>query len=192
MTPREAGRRLRLLEGTVLTCYPDPDPPASELECWAATLSDDALMRVERLIRDWADDPERDGHPITDFERALVECACLDAEVGDADPVRRSYLASRPHNPRDLAMAELREWIERWVADPDRRYLGGVDASGFLRWHGIAIDALSAGELVRLAALLKVFEDHLSEAAAMQSDALWAVVGRGGQRKRHGMELTCR
>ena len=57
---------------------------------------------------------------------------------------------------------------------------GGVDASGFLRWHGLVVDALSAGELVRLAALLKVFEGRLIEAATMHSDALWAVVGRDG------------
>jgi hypothetical protein len=187
MTPSEAERRLRLLEDTALARHPEPDPPATDLDRWAASLSTNALMRVEQLFRTMAADTERGDHPITTFDQRLIECACLDADHGDADPVRRSYLSSQPHDPSAPEMAVLRAQIERWVADPDRRYLGGVDASGFLRWHSIAIDALSAGELVRLAALLKVFEDHPSEAAAMQSDALWAVVGRDGQRKLHGM-----
>ena len=51
---------------------------------------------------------------------------------------------------------------------------------GWLAWHGVVVDALSAGELVRLGAVLRTFEDHPSEAATLQPDALWAVIGRQG------------
>ena len=91
---------------------------------------------------------------------ALVECACLDADLGDADPVRRSYLAGQPHDPGDPAMAELRARVERWIADPEREFMRGADVRGWLAWHGVAVEQLSAGELVRLAALLQVFEAH--------------------------------
>ena len=181
MTPREAERRLHLLEGTVLARYPDHAPPATEIERWAAeSLSVGDLMRLERLFRVWADDPERDDRPITDFERALAECACLDAPTDDPDAVRRSYLASCPHDPSDPEMAEARDWIARWVLDPDRAFMRGADVRGYLAWHGIVIEDLSAGELTRLTAVLKVFEDHPTEAATLQPDAIGAVVGRVG------------
>jgi hypothetical protein len=44
-----------------------------------------------------------------------------------------------------------------------------------------------AGELVRLAAVLKVFEGWPIEAATVHTDVLWAVVGEHGQRKRQGL-----
>ena len=144
MTPREAERRLHLLEGTMRARYPDPAPPASELERWAATLSDDALVRVEQLCRTMADDPERDGQPMTELDRALVECACLDADLGDADPVRRSYLAGQPHDPTDPAMAELRAG-RALDHRPDRVFMSGADVRGWLAWHGIVVDQLVAG-----------------------------------------------
>ena len=43
----------------------------------------------------------------------------------------------------------------------------GADIRGWLAWHGLVVDALSAGELVRLAALLKMFDAHPTEAAAL-------------------------
>ena len=187
MTPREAERRLSVLEGTVLARYPDPDPPATELERWAATLSDDVLMRIERLFRAMADDPERADRPITHFEHALIDVTTLDADYGDADSVRRSYLASQPHDPIDPARAELREWIERWISGPEREFMRGADVRGWLAWHGVVVDQLGAGELTRLAALLRVLEDHPIEGAAVSTDVIWCVVGEHGQRKRQGL-----
>ena len=134
-------------------------------------------MRVERLFRAMADDPERGDRPMSELERGLIECACLDAEIGDVDPVRRAYLASQRHDPGDFAMAELREWIERWISGPERELMRGADVRGWLAWHGLVVEALSAGELVRLAAVLKVFEGCPIEAATVHTDALWAVIG---------------
>ena len=47
--------------------------------------------------------------------------------------------------------------------------------------------AWAAGELTRLVALLRVFEDHPVEAAALSTDVIWAAIGERGQRKLHGM-----
>ena len=187
MTPREADRRLRLLEGTARVRYPELDPPASELERWAASVSCEVLARCERLFRTMAADTERGDHPITEFDQRLIECACLDADHGDADPVRRSYLAGQPHDPTDPAMAELRAQVDDWIAGTDRVFISGVDDHGWLAWHGVVVDQLSAGELARLAALLRVFEDHPVEGAAVSTDVIWCVVGEHGHRKRHGM-----
>ncbi len=187
MTPRETERRMHTLEGAVRVRHPDPAPPATELERWAATLSVDALVRVERLFRAWRTTRSVTTSPMSELERGLIECACLDAAFDDADPVRRAYLASQPHDPTDPAMAELREWIERWISGPEREFMRGADVRGWLAWHGLVVEALSAGELVRLAAVLQVFEDHPVEAAATVTDVLWAAIGEHGQRKRHGM-----
>ena len=57
--------------------------------------------------------------PLSEFERALIEVACQDADYGDADSVRRSYLAYRPRDLADLSMATLRAQIDDWI--PGRR-----------------------------------------------------------------------
>jgi hypothetical protein len=187
MTPREADRRLRLLESAVLTLHPDAELRATDLERWAATVSDGALMRAEQLCGALAADPGREGQPMGELGCALVECACLDADPGDADPVRRSYLAGQPHDPSDLGMAGLRARVERWIADPARAFMRGADVRSWLAWHGVAVEQLSPGELVRLAALLQVLEAHPGEAATLQPDVIWAVIGRDGRRKWHGI-----
>ena len=57
MTPSEMERRLHALEGVVRVRHPDPAPPPSEFEIWAAALSDDELRRCEMVCRAMADDP---------------------------------------------------------------------------------------------------------------------------------------
>ena len=84
-------------------------------------------------------------------------------------------------------MAERREWIERWISGPEREFMRGADVRGWLAWHGVVVDQLGAGDLVSLAAVLKVFEGCPIEAATVHTDALWAVIGSDGHRKRHGM-----
>ena len=188
MTPREADRRrLHALEGTVISRYPDPHPPPSELERWAASVSCEVLARCERMCRAFADDAGRGDHPMTDFERDLVEVACLDADYGDADSVQRSYRSSLPHDPADPAMHAQRVQIDDWIAGADRVFMSGADVRGWLAWHDIVVDQLGAGELVRLTALLRVFEDHPVEGAATSTDVIWCVVGERGQRKRQGL-----
>jgi hypothetical protein len=89
-------------------------------------------------------------------------------------------------------MAELREWIERWISGPEREFMRGADVLGWLAWHGLAVEGLSAGELVRLAAVLKVFEGCPIEAATVHTDALWAVIGSDGQRTHQGVVCSWR
>ena len=84
-------------------------------------------------------------------------------------------------------MAGLRARVERWIADPARAFMRGADVRGWLAWHGVAVEQLSPGELVRLAALLQVLEAHPGEAATLQPDVIWAVIGRDGRRKWHGI-----
>ena len=139
---------------------------------------------------DVQDDGGRSGarRPAHDrLERGLIECACADADYGDANSVRRTYLAGQPHDPTDPRMAELREWVDGWIAGVDRVFMRGADVGGWLAWHGIVVDQLGAGELTRLAALLRVLKDHPVEGAAVSTDVLWAVVGEHGQRKRQGL-----
>ena len=65
MTPREADRRLRLLESAVLTRSPRRpsfQPPISS--AGRPPLSDGALMRAEQLCRAMAADPGREGQPM--------------------------------------------------------------------------------------------------------------------------------
>ena len=78
--------------------------------------------------------------------------------------MRRSYLAGQPHDPTDPAMAELRAQVDDWIAGVDREFMRGADVRGWLAWHGIEVDQLGPGELTRLAALLRVLEDHPVEA----------------------------
>ena len=188
MTPREADRRrLHALEGKARVRHPDPAPPPSELEVWAATVSCEVLERCERMCRVMADDPGRDDSPLSEFERALIEVACQDADYGDADSVRRSYLAYRPRDLADLSMATLRAQIDDWILGAERTFMHNVDVSGWLSWHGIIIDQLGPGELTRLAALLRVFEDYPVEGAAISTAATWASIGEHGRCPRHGM-----
>ena len=184
---REAERRLHLLEGTVLARYPAPDPPASELECWAATLSDDVLMRIERLFRAMADDPERDDHPMSELERRLIECACLDAAFDDADPCaaptsrasRMTRASPRWQSCGNGSSAGSPALSGSSCAAPT----SAAGSPGTASWS----TSLVAGELVRLAALLKVFEGHPIEARHRVHRCALGCDREHGHRKRHGM-----
>ena len=82
---------------------------------------------------------------------------------------------------------ELRVQVDDWIADPDRQFMAGADVRAWPIWNDIVVDQLGAGELVRLAALLRLFEEHPVEAAGLSTDVIWAAVGERGPRKRHGL-----